>query len=835
MNTSHLARHVLPAVILATLASTSLAANAAVQTSNQQAQITSAKSKAAQQSNTATTLDSVVVTGSASVGGVKQLDASYAITSLSQFAIKDVNPSSTADLLKAVPTIWVESTGGQAGANVFVRGFPGAGDARFVSTELNGSPLFGTSGLSFMSTPDLFRMDDTIKRVEVLRGGPSPIFAAGQPGATVNFIQKDGTDTPWGAGSVRATLGQKGYRRLDVYWGGELGDNWYLAGGGFARQGDGVHDAQYDINRGGQFDAILTKKFDDDAGSLAFYGRHTNDDDGFLTSVPMVSVNGKLHPMSQFDPRSDTLLGNDIRHTTMEVSPGTPPGTRNVDLAKGRGINLSVFGSKFNLKFGDGWTISNHANLVGGNVPTVALFNGNTPPMSVGDYIASSIATANANPDVVAAAGMATSGTAVYTHGGGAVNPNELLLNSGLWVVNKHIHSFTDEVRLSKALTDNNTLTFGAFYANYGTRDQWDLGNNILTTLQNNAQLVDVTLNNGVVVSHNGFSSPSSYAFAETWSGRNIAGYLSDEWVIGPWRLDAGARWEHQRDKGYSANSTTVDLDGNPATLYNNGASVLTGTRTQFNESASHVSWTAGANYSFTDHMSAFVRLNSGQLFPMFDDIQGGTPSIQTVKQYELGFKAEDTHYSAYLTAFYNKFSNLPFQAFVEQNGQLVNVTLAGGSKAKGVGVDFTWRPIADFSVHVTGDYLKANYTNYGDYSDNQVERQPKLLYRVTPAWMLPTHWGMFRLFATFTHVGQRYGDIANDQILPSYHTIDAGAELAVGDHWDFRLDGRNITDTLALTEGNNRAATGGAAASSIIYGRSIFGRMYTLSAKYSF
>src|SRR5699024_1228650 len=86
-----------------------------------------------------------------------------------------------------------------------------------------------------------------------------------------------------------------------------------------------------------------------------------------------------------------------------------------------------------------------------------------------------------------------------------------------------------------------------------------------------------------------------------------------------------------------------------------------------------------------------------------------------------------------------------------------------------------------------------------------------------------------------YTHVGRRYGNIANNQILPAYHTIDLGAELVVGEHWDFRLHGTNITDTLALTEGNNRAALGGSAGGNIIYGRSIFGRTWKLSGKYRF
>lgn len=826
MNSQRFTRQLLPAAILTVLMSGAVLA--------QDATPAATDNKAAPRTQPVQTLDQVVVTGSASTGGVKQIDASYAITTLSQDAIKDIAPSSTADLLKAVPSVWVESSGGQTGANVFVRGFPGAGDARFVTIELDGSPLYGASGLSFMSTPDLFRLDDSIQRVEVLRGGPSPIFASGQPGATVNFIQKDGTDTPDGAGSIRATIGTEDFRRIDAYWGGQIAKDWYFAGGGFAREGDGVHDSQFPINRGGQLEAILTRKFDNDNGSISLSARHTNDKNAFLTSSPMVSINGKLHRLDGFDPSSDTLLGDDLRHVNIATTPGATPGTISKDVAGGRGMNLSVFGSKFDWKFGDGWSVSNRANFVGGDVPTVALFNGNNPPQTMGSYIDDAVARANGSAAVTAAAGMASGGTAVYTHGGGAVDPNQQVLETGLWSVQKRIRSFSDELRVNKELFEGNTLTAGAYIASFGTRDQWYLGNNVLTTLQNNARLIDVTLDNGVQVSKNGFSGPATYAFAESWSGRNVAGYLSDEWVNGPWRVDAGVRLENQRVDGSSQGNVAMDLDGNPVTLYNNGASVLNGQFTQYHQSSSHTAWTAGANYSFTPHTSAFVRINSGQLFPMFDDIQGGTTGIQTVKQYELGFKTESKFYSAYLTAFYNKFDNLPYQAFVQQpDGSLLNVTLAGTTSAKGLEFEGNLRPTDNFAVSLTGDYTDAHYDTYGDFSGNQVQRQPRLQFRITPSYFIPTDWGMARVFATYTHVGQRYGNLANDQILPAYYTIDVGAETAIGDHWDLRLSGNNITNKLALTEGNNRSL--GGASGDVIYGRAIFGRSWMLSALYSF
>jgi outer membrane receptor protein involved in Fe transport len=782
------------------------------------------------------TLDQVVVTGSASTGGIKKIDASYAISTLSLDDIKDVAPSSTADLLKAVPSVWVESSGGQTGANVFVRGFPGAGDARFVTTELDGSPLYGSSGLSFMSTPDLFRLDDSIQRVEVLRGGPAPIFSAGQPGATVNFIQKDGTDTPGGEGTIRATIGTEDFHRVDFYWAGQIAKDWYFGGGGFAREGDGVHDSQFPINRGGQLEAIITHKFDNDNGSFSFSARHTNDNDAFLTSSPLVSINGNVHRLDTFDPSSDTLLGNDLRHVALQVTPGDPPGTINKDVSHGRGMNLSVFGSKFDWKFGDGWSVSNRANFVRGDVPTLALFNGSAPPESMSQFISDSVTAANGMPGVVAAGGLATGGTGVYTHGGGAVNPNQQVLETGLWSVDKRIRSFTDELRVNKELFEGNTLTFGGYIATYGTRDQWYLGNNVLTTLENNARLIDVTLNNGAQISHNGFASGSSDAFYEAWSGRNVAGYLSDSWKVNDqWLFDIGVRMENQHASGVAEGNMLVDLDNNPLTVYNNNSSVASGKYTSYNESSSHASWTAGANYSFTEHMSAFVRLNSGLLMPSFDDIQGGTPQIQKVRQYELGFKAEDKFYSAYITAFYNKFSDLPYQAFITgPDGTLLNVTLAGTTSAHGLEFEGSIRPTENFQISAIGDYTHARYDNYGDFSGNVVERQPKLQYRITPSYFIPTDWGDIRFFATYTHVGKRFGDLGNDQVLPAYHTVDIGAEADVGEHFNFRLTGTNISNTLALTEGNNRVL-GGEAAGDVVYGRAIFGRSYMLSAMYRF
>src|SRR5574337_1492074 len=129
-----------------------------------------------------TTLQTLVVTASAV--GVKRLDASYNIVTANREEIRQANPVSVADLLKISPGLWPESTGGQTGANIEIAGFPGGGDAPFNTVQLMGSPLYGMPTLSFFEQTSIFRLDDTVDRVEIIQGGPSVVFADGQIGAS---------------------------------------------------------------------------------------------------------------------------------------------------------------------------------------------------------------------------------------------------------------------------------------------------------------------------------------------------------------------------------------------------------------------------------------------------------------------------------------------------------------------------------------------------------------------------------------------------------------------------------------------------------------------------
>ena len=112
----------------------------------------------------------VIVIGTPGGAGVDRQDASFAVTTIQLEDIERLAPRSTAELMESIPGVWVESSGGIAGANIGVRGLPSGSDAPFVTLAINGSPLYGTEMLSFFEQSAIFRIDETIASVEGLRG-----------------------------------------------------------------------------------------------------------------------------------------------------------------------------------------------------------------------------------------------------------------------------------------------------------------------------------------------------------------------------------------------------------------------------------------------------------------------------------------------------------------------------------------------------------------------------------------------------------------------------------------------------------------------------------------
>ena len=162
-------------------------------------------------------VEELVVTGRAGTEAQRKVEASYAITTVSEEKLRLQASPSVAEVLKNVPGFWVESSGGVGGANIRARGIPIEGYAA-VGIQEDGLPVQHDGGLGFLNTDFSFRLDETVSRVEVVRGGPSSIFTSYAPAGVVNFITRRGSDRFEGV--MKAEVGDYGLWRGDAWVGG---------------------------------------------------------------------------------------------------------------------------------------------------------------------------------------------------------------------------------------------------------------------------------------------------------------------------------------------------------------------------------------------------------------------------------------------------------------------------------------------------------------------------------------------------------------------------------------------------------------------------------------
>ena len=114
------------------------------------------------------------------------------------------------------------------------------------------------------------------------------------------------------------------------------------------------------------------------------------------------------------------------------------------------------------------------------------------------------------------------------------------------------------------------------------------------------------------------------YYILEQGKATNIATYLSDSWKINNWLFDASARLEHIDMAQQTTNQSPVQM-GSQFDLWDNAVDLPNGTYSRAGKTNTIPTFSVGANYEFTDHMSAYVRVNNGVHFANFDDVRCNT------------------------------------------------------------------------------------------------------------------------------------------------------------------------------------------------------------------
>jgi outer membrane receptor protein involved in Fe transport len=718
-------------------------------------------------------IEEIIVSGTAGGAGIKKRDVSFAVSLINALEIEKFAPKSTADLFKTIPGVWVESSGGVAGANIDVRGLPGGGDAPFVTLTLNGTPLYGTESLSFFEQSTIFRVDETISTMEGLRGGPGVVFGKGEPGLTVNFNLKRGSEET--EGRVKYTSSDYELQRFDGVLSGQIAEDLYYMIGGYIQSSPGIRDAQFTSEEGHQFTVNLTQELD--RGEINLYTRITDDVGQWY--LPICLNCG--HDEGDF-----SQLGNATRLRELQISANGD--TKIFDFAGGRGWDGSVTGANIKFEFGDGWTLRDNVGLTIGDANTFGFVPSGTA--------------------VTAAALSGVIGGPVTTAGGATLGGGDFVQTYGHWVVLKDLRSFVNDLSINKVFGESHDVTFGIYQSSFSSDDFWTIGNPIPVHNIQNGDSLDPAITPADIAAAGG-DAGFMFGIASSGDARTTAFYIADSWqVTDAFRIDAGVRQEE------------IEIDY----VLDTGPGYPDGTR-DLNTSLDddQTAYTVGVNWDFNEDIGFFGRYAKGYLFPHFDNVRENQLEVNDVEQIEFGVKYTADYFDIFATAFFN--TNDSFESVV---GGAVPAA-AFETEAIGLEIDAT-ATFGILDISLTGVIQDTEVTQSTTTSDigNTVLRQPDFQFRISPS--VDFEFGEFTatVYGAITLVDDRFGDLANTVDLPSYEKIDLGVLVTSEYGFFFQLHGDNIGDSDGITEGDPRNPASP-------NGRPILGRSIRFSIGYDF
>ena len=790
--------------------------------------------------------DAIIVTSRVGGSELRKAEASYAITTLGDETLRLTNPVSVADTFKQVPGFWVESSGGEGSNNVRSRGIPTDGYSS-VALQENSLNVQYDGGLGYLNADQSFRFDETVERVEAVRGGPASIFAPFAPGGVVNFITRKGTDEP--GGRVKYTWGDYNLNRVDAYYGQRLDDNWGVFVGGFYRQSDGMRDVGFLAEKGGQVRGTID--YDDGANTLLLDVKHLDDRVPFYLPAPLTyDSNGDIADVPGFNSREDTFAGRDTDDVPIK-NVGSP---YLFDLSEGSHTQMTQITLEGTLALTDMIGLESRNRYRDADVLRNAVFpTGNVTEL--GAFLDGMRA------GVLAAFPGAVDVRAQYANGGlpltSSTNGNGLVVGGNLLSVSVPIEEVITDNRLTAEFEAGGSHNFavGFTYGSYDYRFDRYMGTTLLD-VRGNAQRVDVVAVDGAgnVVGRatdNGFQRYGSIYDNVGIEVDAIALYAGDEWQItDALRVDVAARWEQTDFGGQVANKTTVDL-GDPTTLADNQVLTGDGTFTAVDQRFDDWGWTVGANYQFDAYSGVFARYTSTFKLPSAGEWNGSPTRTDQrsvpITMAELGVKYGSDLFNLFATGFFSKFEGVSFTNFrfnPATNQYDDPEIVIADTETWGVELEALLRPSPFFDVSVQATYQEPQYKGFTytdqagdlqDYDGNQLIRVPKLSLRAVPAVNLLD--GRVRAELEVEHYTKRFPDIANSQKLPAYTLLNLNARAQVTEFLAFGLNVSNLTNELGLTEGNPRAGSfqTGDPTAEYFLARPIFGRTVRASVTLDF
>ncbi|MDZ7879952.1 MAG: TonB-dependent receptor [Saprospiraceae bacterium] len=770
-------------------------------------------------------LDEVVVTGVFDKRSA--LSSSIAISSLGTKQIDRIVPVSAADLLKNVPGIYVNSSLGEIRNTVNARGVTtgrnnGSSGYDYVSMQEDGLPVVNALMGDF--SPDMFtRVDATLGKLEAVRGGSASITGANAPGGIFNYISKTGGDKL--EGEVRARFGLEGngknpYYRGDFNIGGPLSKNLTYNVGGFYRQSNGAQYPGYAANYGGQVKGNLLYKYG--TGSLKLLVKVLDDHNLTAEGIPTTNYTD-MKPATGFDNTS-SVLPPAISVTTPLLDRGNltyNPSDLWHSKDKSVGLNWEQnlgetgwkltnnmrYSSKSNEAFTP-LTVVTPINME--NIVTYFILGSLHPPTQIipGTY---DISVGGKSIMTVKSFSGFDYRVVANTAPGSAIAPNSLFFTPLIYQ-NRKANEFLDQFNFSKR-TKNMTFNIGGFIGITKYDGLQGSQGVALTTIQNRPQPVNIKVTYGnpnptdpkngtvyQVTNPNGVvnvGADQGYA-VEAINQNQKALFFAHTWEINnQLTFDWGARYENININGVNNARAigpvgTGGLDNNPLTLYDNSNSVL-GAAFKYDKTLSYVSYSGALNYKISDNMAIYGRYSNGKKAPGFQVYQNVTntfnetnlkPEIQTIQQFEMGFKARTEHISTNITPFYSSLEKIPTAVtFTDTKGALYNPpVLYNNLKTYGVEIDGTYKISDNFGIRGVVTLQGSNAATYKswvhlptgsastpdsliDNSGNGIAHLPNVMANITPEYSNDK----FYAGLTWSYMGKRQANFANSFQLPAF------------------------------------------------------------------
>jgi len=776
-------------------------------------------------------LQEIVVTGNAKPE--TKLESSVSISTLNEDQLEAIAPSSTADILRDIPGIRSEASGGEGNANIAVRGLPVAsGGAKFVQFQEDGLPVLLFGDISFGTADTWIKGDYTTDRVEVVRGGSASTLASDAPGAIINFIDKTGT-TEGGAIGLTSGLNFE-QERFDADYGGPLADGWRYHIGGFYEGGDGPRDVNYMAENGGQIKANITHDFAD--GFVRLSAEYLNDRSPVYLPVPVRETSSGFSSLPGFDALTGTLNSTGLLSTQSLDHNGNRVTT---NLEDGYYVQTGAVGGEASFNLPADWTLDDKFR--------VAINNGNF----VGPYPADVDTVQN----IAASIGGAGStlryatgpGAGQVIHNPGSLNGNGLAVNTVLF--NSTIPDFNNYqnlLNLSKTLKTDGagdfTLTGGYFKSVQDLVIDWHWTDFLVDVNGSNPQLLDVYNAKGQKVTQGGTVAYYAQGFGCVACTRYYdmqynadAPFANVNWHDGPINIDGSLRYDILNASGtyQQANALTLDDLTGGGGIPLETASTTSGPVQPVNYTKYALSYSFGGNYELEPDLALFARISRGARFnadrALPAQADGTVPEFEAVdhvEQQEGGVKWQQDHFNLFVTGFH---------ATTDEYG--TDITNTGLSvydrsyESYGIETDAAVH-YGPFSVNGGITWTHARITADPSTPANvgqAPQRQAEWVYQVTPTyntedWTIGTN-----IIGTSSSLAAQPSTVKQ----PGYAIVGLFGQYFITDQVRASLNVNNLFDEFAVTEVDQ--GSGSLPSNHLATARTITGRTIELGLKYTF